>query len=963
MARITPDELWKLVVTTGLSSRSAAAALRAEHDAAAGASGDAKAVAAWLVDRGVLTRWQAKRLATGDEGPFLHGDYRFLERHDHDGEAFEFTARHEPSGRIVCVVLMGKKPWRNATTRAAIVRRTTIATQAADPLFVRTWALEESDGRPFAVCEEVRGEPLADELARRGPLPLAEAGELALAVARALAELHAAGEVHGGLSLDALVREPPEAGGRLRLRQFPLATDPHGVPPRAPVAGDRELMVLGRRVAFVAPELAAGGECDARSDVYALGCVLHALITGAAPHWHGDPRDTLDRTAAAGPGPLDPARVPAALATLVEYLTARDPRDRYPDAAEAARAIATCFGFPQPELAAVPAPAAPEHPVVFDGAPEAGAAVKPAARGIDRDAARAAATEAARRRGRRLRFIGGVVAGAIVAATAALVVVMSMPPRRPLSVDPPPRVASRRAAPPRNSSRPAPRAVAPAPESIASPPADAAAAPAPAPAPPRQTIVDDRSLPWASPTEGPPPALAYLPAGSQLVVVARPADMLADDEGRLLVRALGPGVEAALAAVAAACGCAPGDIETLAAAWQTEGADELVVGWTARLVAGRTLPADEAFRARAWGAVAKSPREGETIHAGPRLSYWAPTSAEGRVLVAAPAARLGEIVEASAAADPPPLALPGDLERLAGVLDGARHLTVLGSPAYLLNRGRALLAGPLAPLAAGVEDLLGDAVQAAALSVHCGADFYVELDAIAALDLKPGEFATRLEEKIAAYPTAAKAFCAARDLHPYGRSIVIELPTMVRVLAANARGGPEGKVAVVNAYLPRHAGHNLALAAELALAQATGGGGAVAAAAAAPAGPAAPPGALGALGRKMTLVFAKDTLEKSIQMISEEIGVPMEIRGPDLQLEGITKNQSFALDEHDKPAAEILKAILAKANPDGKLVYVVRKQDGAESIEITTRAAVAKRGDVLPPAFQEAGDKPGRGTK
>ena len=41
--------------------------------------------------------------------------------------------------------------------------------------------------------------------------------------------------------------------------------------------------------------------------------------------------------------------------------------------------------------------------------------------------------------------------------------------------------------------------------------------------------------------------------------------------------------------------------------------------------------------------------------------------------------------------------------------------------------------------------------------------------------------------------------------------------------------------------------------------------------------------------------------------------------------------------------------ILAKANPDGKLVYVIRKTDAGERIEITTRAAVEKRGDTLAP--------------
>jgi hypothetical protein len=168
------------------------------------------------------------------------------------------------------------------------------------------------------------------------------------------------------------------------------------------------------------------------------------------------------------------------------------------------------------------------------------------------------------------------------------------------------------------------------------------------------------------------------------------------------------------------------------------------------------------------------------------------------------------------------------------------------------------------------------------------------------------------------------------------------------VVADHVHAGADGRGVIVNAWLPEHAPHNLALAAELALEQTPRADGASLVVAASP-GASTPAGAITALAKPMSLVFVKDTLEKSIQMIADEIGVELEILGSDLQLEGITKNQSFGLDEKQKPAAEILRAILAKANPDGKLVYVIRKTDAGERIEITTRAAVEKRGDTLAP--------------
>jgi hypothetical protein len=118
------------------------------------------------------------------------------------------------------------------------------------------------------------------------------------------------------------------------------------------------------------------------------------------------------------------------------------------------------------------------------------------------------------------------------------------------------------------------------------------------------------------------------------------------------------------------------------------------------------------------------------------------------------------------------------------------------------------------------------------------------------------------------------------------------------------------------------------------------------------------------LRRATSLRFARDTLEAALEQLSQDIGVEIVIRGADLQAEGITKNQSFGIDVGNKPAKNILVEILRLANPDKsatgpndprqKLVYIIAAAgpDNGERVIVTTRAASAARGEVLPAVFR-----------
>ena len=959
----SPEQFWALVAETGLADRGRLESLRREFDLqpadpAATADAVTEAIAKWLVRQGVLTVWQARRLARGDRGPFIVGDYRLLERldgadfHGSGSKGVLLRARHEPSGRGVCLMLLDAGLCRKLDVWTDIVRRTSVAHQAADPLLTRTWALEQSGPQRFIICEDVPAGSLARELESRGPLPLAEAGPLMLAIARAVAELHRLGVPHAGLSLDAIKREPVAAGGdpragSARLLQYPLVGDPHVAPPRPAIGSAEAIGRLGTRACFLAPELLLpGAVCDARSDVYALGCIFHALLAGGPPCWQGDAQQTLAAAAFVGPPPLGPAQAPAEVGTLVSYMVARDPADRYPTAAEAADAIAVCLGLPT-----VSATLPQQRPPVVFASRAATAAPAPAAAPAGMPVAVAPTATPSVRRKKRLPLAGLGLAAACAAAVAAIIFLRS----GNLSQLESPAPANRPPAEPTVE------------ETADIKPAEPEPPQATTPDEPTHTtrIVDSTDAPWASPTAGPPPTLDHLPPGSQLVLLARPADLLSSDEGRLLVRGLGPRAAQALDTLARFCGRAAEEIDELQAGWQAggpEAPDAVVGGVTLRCASPFPVAADPTSRERAWGKTTERTIDGETLHAGSPLSFWLPEDGAGKLLVIAPEKMLAEMIASRRRPAAAPQAgdanwrerlaanLSPDMEELVGMLDASRHLTLFGSPSYLLHDGRPVLAGPLAKLVDPLDAFFGADLQAAALSLHCGKNFYLELDCVAEAGTPAGKLARTVAERIDALSQTVEEYCNALDPHPYGRKLVMRLPRMLAVLAANLRAGGEGRGAVVNCLLPEHAGHNLVLAAELAIEQSPGRqAGSVAVDRPAASGPRR---ALEALQQKISLAFPSDNLEKSVQMIAEEIGVPIVIRGADLQLDGITKNQSFGLDERDKPADAILRTILARSNPDGKLVYVVRSKDGVESIEITTRAAAANRGDTLPPGFE-----------
>lgn len=96
--------------------------------------------------------------------------------------------------------------------------------------------------------------------------------------------------------------------------------------------------------------------------------------------------------------------------------------------------------------------------------------------------------------------------------------------------------------------------------------------------------------------------------------------------------------------------------------------------------------------------------------------------------------------------------------------------------------------------------------------------------------------------------------------------------------------------------------------------------------------------------QRISLVSERDSLEVYLQKLSRMTGVIISLNVPALTLEGITKNQTFAVDMTDTPASDVLTAVLQKADPQDRLRAVLRAtDDGKTGIDVTTKQALGKQ--------------------
>jgi len=204
-------------------------------------------------------------------------------------------------------------------------------------------------GEPtYLVLEFLEGETLADRIAR-GPLPFEDVRRLGAEICRALETAHKAGIVHRDLKPANVMLTRSGA----KLLDFGIASE-HG---RAGTAATTRLAltqpatIIGT-AAYISPEQLQGRQADARSDLFALGAVLHECATGGRAFSGGTPAAIAAAILSSDPPPPSTLRagLPAAFDAIVAGCLEREPDERWQSAHDIGRQLAAL-----PPRAAAPA--------------------------------------------------------------------------------------------------------------------------------------------------------------------------------------------------------------------------------------------------------------------------------------------------------------------------------------------------------------------------------------------------------------------------------------------------------------------------------------------------------------------------------------------------------------------------------------------------------------------------------
>ena len=269
-------------------------------------------------------------------GDVIGERYRLIDRIGDGAMGQVFLAENLAIGMRVAVKLLKPELLANPDFRLRFKHKAEAVAAIQHPNVARFLDLVVGDPT-FLVMEYVDGPTLEQVIAKEGPLPPRRAAEIAVRLCWGLHAAHRAGIIHRDLKPSNILLQPDEESGDVpKIIDFGLAKlEARGAP----------LTRIGQLIgtpAYMAPEQIGGKEVDGRADVYALACVLYAMLSGRPPFISStDDVELLYRQVHEPAEPITryASHVGPELEAVLMRALEKDPALRYPTMRDLARAL------------------------------------------------------------------------------------------------------------------------------------------------------------------------------------------------------------------------------------------------------------------------------------------------------------------------------------------------------------------------------------------------------------------------------------------------------------------------------------------------------------------------------------------------------------------------------------------------------------------------------------------------
>jgi len=286
-----------------------------------------------MIELGYITASQAERLKTGikESKAAAHKipGYKIIGKLGSGAMAVVYKARQLSLNRMVAIKILPKRFSENPEYVERFYKEGQAAGRLNHPNIVQAIDVGEAAGYHYFVMEYVEGKTIADDLAAGNVFKEAEALDIIIQVAKALAHAHACSLIHRDVKPKNIMIS---TNGTVKLADMGLARETTDIE-----AAQNELGKAYGTPYYIAPEQIRGKmDIDGRADIYGLGATLYHMLTGRVPFMAEDSADVMRKHLKEKLIPPDHINtsLSAGVSEVIEIMLAKRKEDRYNDIEE-----------------------------------------------------------------------------------------------------------------------------------------------------------------------------------------------------------------------------------------------------------------------------------------------------------------------------------------------------------------------------------------------------------------------------------------------------------------------------------------------------------------------------------------------------------------------------------------------------------------------------------------------------